>query len=124
MVDYTLTIASAPMSNGSTDPEAGAHVYAEDAEVTVTATANGESVFRFFVVQGSSQTQSFSNPLTVTMTEDVTVTPHFAGRPLMDNLTDMEKEDVVEEFVEAGYVEPGFFNGNGPLDQLLDKLEG
>jgi uncharacterized repeat protein (TIGR02543 family) len=71
---YTLTMAVSPTGSGTTTPSVGAHAYAEDEVVTISASPNTGYEFDHW-------TGDVANPnaasTTVVMDEDQTVTAHF-----------------------------------------------
>jgi uncharacterized repeat protein (TIGR02543 family) len=71
---YDLTVAVDPAEGGTTDPTVGAHTYAEDAVVAITATAAAGYVFDHW--EGDVADPD-SASTTVTMDEDQAVTAHF-----------------------------------------------
>lgn len=72
MIQHTLTIVKA--GDGITDPEDGEHLYPHGTQVTLTATNNGMWEF----VKWSFGPQTIpGNPITITITNDVTVTATF-----------------------------------------------
>jgi len=70
---HTLTMAVSPAGGGTTNPAAGAHTYADDTVVTLTATAAAGYQFSNW----SGTNNNAINPTTVTMNADKTVTANF-----------------------------------------------
>jgi uncharacterized repeat protein (TIGR02543 family) len=68
---YTLTIAAG--SGGITNPSPGSHTYDEGTEVTITATPNSGYIF----VGWSGDVTSTTNPITITMDSDKSITANF-----------------------------------------------
>ena len=67
----TLTIMSS--GGGSTDPAPGEHLYAQGAEVTITAIPDDHYRFSHW----SGDVSGTSNPITITMSADVSLTANF-----------------------------------------------
>lgn len=59
---------------GSVDPAAGSHSVNAGESITITATPDADNKFVKYVVNGTDNTE---NPLTVTVTEDLTIVAHF-----------------------------------------------
>jgi len=76
VVTYSVIVQSAP--NGSTVPTAGTYIYNSGSSVIFTATANSGYLFDHWSVNGVNYT---SNPLTRTITSDLTVIPYFVTVP-------------------------------------------
>ena len=74
-VYYTLTIATDGTATGTVDPSVGAHSYLSGTVVPITATPSPTSTFEGW----SGDVISTSNPISVTMTGDVTVTATFVS---------------------------------------------
>ncbi len=74
---YTVTVQSSP--SGATSPTAGAYTYNSGTTVTITATPNVGYQFASWTVNGASNT---ANPLTLTVTSAMTITPVFTPIPL------------------------------------------
>jgi len=81
---HTLTMAVDPAGGGTTDPTVGAHVYPEDATVTVSATPNAGYEFDYW--EGDVADPNAAST-TVVMDGDKTVTAHFAPLPAGYTLT-------------------------------------
>lgn len=73
---YLLTVSSAV--GGTTNPAAGTYTYDENEIATVIATANTYYSFSYWVYDGHTST---SNPISLTMSEDYTLTPVFVYSP-------------------------------------------
>jgi uncharacterized repeat protein (TIGR02543 family)/uncharacterized delta-60 repeat protein len=73
---YTLTIAAG--TEGTTDPSPGSHEYDSGTQVTVTATANTGYQFSGW----SGDVSGTSNPITVTMDSDKSITANFTQIPI------------------------------------------
>ncbi|MGD9221867.1 MAG: glycoside hydrolase family 6 protein [Desulfobacteraceae bacterium] len=71
--NYTLAISVS--GNGSTSPSVGSHTYAEGASVSVTATPSSGATFTGW----SGAATGTTNPITVTMDADKTLTAGFSG---------------------------------------------
>jgi uncharacterized repeat protein (TIGR02543 family) len=72
-IDHTLTIAVSPVSGGTTTPSAGAHTYAENTIVEISATAAEGYTFSGW----TGDLVSSDNPASITMTADKNVTANF-----------------------------------------------
>ena len=70
---YTVTATASPAEAGTV---AGAGEYAQDIEVTLTATANTGYRFENWTVGSNTET---ANPLTFTITENITATANFVA---------------------------------------------
>ena len=70
---YTVTATASPAEAGTV---AGAGEYAQDTEVTLTATANTGYRFENWTVGSNTET---ANPLTFTITENITATANFVA---------------------------------------------
>jgi endoglucanase len=77
--NFTLTITT--IGGGSTDPALGAHAYAAGTTVTVTAAPAGGATFTGW----SGAAGGTTNPVTVTMDADKTLTANFSGGDSADN---------------------------------------
>ena len=75
-VTHTLTMAANPGGGGTTSPAAGGHTYAEGTVVDIGATPNIGYVFSNW----SGGATGSTNPTTVTMSADKTVTANFTAQ--------------------------------------------
>jgi len=71
---YDLTMAVDPAGGGTTNPSVGVHPYNEDTEVTLTATPASGYVFDHW----SGDLAGSTNPTSITMNGDKSVTAHFS----------------------------------------------
>jgi hypothetical protein len=76
VVNHTLTMAVSPSSCGTTNPAVGGHSYAEGTIVDITATPATGYAF----ANWSGAVTGSTNPTTVTMSADKTVTANFTVR--------------------------------------------
>lgn len=72
VISFTLTINSAV--GGTTQPAAGSYPYPEGREVSVMATPDATHIFNHWDMNGQTV---YSNPIPITMTENITLTPIF-----------------------------------------------
>jgi uncharacterized repeat protein (TIGR02543 family) len=95
---YTLTMAVSPTGSGTTTPSVGAHAYAEDEVVTISASPNTGYEFDHW-------TGDVANPnaasTTVVMDEDQTVTSHFVptGAPTCVTIQRGTLGDVADGYI-------------------------
>ena len=75
VLGYKVTINNYAHEEGVVDGEG---VYYENTEVTITATPNTGAKFFYWLKNGQTFAGSLQNPLTITVTEDVTYTVLFA----------------------------------------------
>ena len=84
--DYTIkTVTVLPSENGYTTPEAGEYNVTLGNDFTITAYPNDGYAFQYWLVNGEKY---FDNPLTITVTENLTIQPVFVMICLFD-VTDL-----------------------------------
>jgi tungstate transport system substrate-binding protein len=100
---YAVTIQAA--QNGTVSPPAGVHDYVLGTAVTFTATANNGYKFDHWIIGSTTNT---TNPVTVTITSDITVTPVFTFLSTPVTLTVSSTTSLYETGVEDGAIKPAF----------------
>jgi hypothetical protein len=73
----TLTIYVDGNTGGTTNPSPGTHAYEEGEVVTVTAIPSYFFNFRYWILDGPTPIPIYSNPITITMDSDHTLTAYF-----------------------------------------------
>lgn len=99
----TVTIQSA--QNGMTTPPAGGHDYVSGDSVTFTATASNGYKFDHWLIGGTTST---TNPVTVTITSDITIAPFFVLQSSPVTLTVSSTTSLYETGVEDNAIKPAF----------------
>jgi uncharacterized repeat protein (TIGR02543 family) len=116
---YTLTMSADPSPGGTTNPSAGSHEYAEDAVVSISASANPGYEFDHWT---GDVTDVNSASTSVTMDEDQVVTAHYNSIPvvfLADNDFNASGDDgdlrtngAVQDWYESRETDPGLLTLN------------
>ncbi len=98
-----VTIQAA--QNGTTTPQSGTLAYLNGANVTLTATANSGYKFDHWQIGTATSTE---NPVTITITTDLTITPVFTFLSTPVTLTISSTTSLYETGVENDAIKPAF----------------